>query len=55
MKIPVMIMTTEESIQIQLASLSAGAAIFIQKPFDRGTFEALFTGLVSRQQQLHVN
>ncbi len=48
MKIPVMIMTTEGSIKIQLASLSAGAAVFIQKPFERERFVAMFAGLVSK-------
>lgn len=46
MNIPVIIMTTEGSIKIQLDSLSSGAAVFIQKPFERRSFEAIFTGLV---------
>ena len=49
MKIPVMIMTTEEDIKAQLDSLSAGAAVFLKKPIERGTFEALFMGLISKK------
>lgn len=48
MAIPVMIMTTEETVRVQLNSLSAGATVFLQKPFERSTFEAMFTGLVAR-------
>lgn len=48
MKILVMIMTTDEAVKIQLDSLSAGAAVFLQKPFKRETFETMFMGLVDK-------
>lgn len=47
MKIPVIIMTSEETVKIQMDSLAAGASVFLPKPFDRKTFEALFRPLVS--------
>ncbi|HEX8735894.1 MAG TPA: response regulator [Pyrinomonadaceae bacterium] len=47
MKIPVIIMTSEESVKIQLDSLSAGASVFLPKPFERKTFESMFKALVS--------
>lgn len=46
MKIPVIIMTSEESVKIQLDSLSAGASVFLPKPFERKTFESMFKALV---------
>lgn len=46
MKIPVIVMTAEENIKVQLDSLAAGAAVFVPKPFERQTFESMFTTLV---------
>lgn len=46
MKIPVLIMTANESLRVQLDAQTAGAALFIPKPFDRTTFERLFSMLV---------
>jgi DNA-binding response OmpR family regulator len=46
MKIPVIVMTSEESVKIQLDSLSAGASVFLPKPFERKTFESMFKALV---------
>ncbi|HEX9961526.1 MAG TPA: response regulator [Pyrinomonadaceae bacterium] len=46
MKIPVIIMTSEESFKIQMDSLSAGASVFLPKPFERKTFESMFKALV---------
>ena len=49
MKIPVLIMTSEQSVAIQSESLSAGAAIFLPKPFTRTTLRTMFRALVSRK------
>ena len=48
-KIPVLIMTGEQSAAIQSESLSAGAAIFLPKPFTRVTLRTMFRALVSRK------
>lgn len=48
-KIPVLIMTSDESAAIQTESLSAGALIFLPKPFARSTLRAMFRTLVSRK------
>lgn len=47
LKIPVLIMTAEQSAAIQSESLSAGAAIFLPKPFTRVTLRTMFRALVS--------
>lgn len=47
-KIPVLIMTGEQSAAIQAESFSAGAAIFLPKPFTRATLQRMFRSLVSR-------
>jgi DNA-binding response OmpR family regulator len=49
MKIPVLIMTSEQSAAIHSESLSAGAAIFMPKPFTRVTLRTMFRALVSRK------
>jgi DNA-binding response OmpR family regulator len=49
MKIPVLIMTSEPSVAIQAESLSAGAAIFLPKPFTRVTLRTMFRALISRK------
>jgi CheY-like chemotaxis protein len=49
MKIPVLIMTGEQSAAIQAESLSAGASIFLPKPFTRVTLRLMFRALVSRK------
>lgn len=46
-KIPVLIMTGEQSVAIQSESFSAGAAIFLPKPFTRVTLRTMFRALVS--------
>jgi chemosensory pili system protein ChpA (sensor histidine kinase/response regulator) len=46
MRIPVMMMTSDDSIKIQLDSHAAGAKLFIPKPFERATFEIMFSSLV---------
>ncbi|MGC2234760.1 MAG: response regulator [Pyrinomonadaceae bacterium] len=48
MRIPVIIMTSEETVKIQLDSLSAGASVFLPKPFDRKTFESMFMSVISK-------
>jgi DNA-binding response OmpR family regulator len=45
--IPVLIMTSEQSIAMQSESLSAGAAIFLPKPFTRVTLQRMFRALLS--------
>ena len=47
-RIPIMAMTGEDSIKVQLDSHSAGAALFIPKPFERSTFETMFLMLVDK-------
>jgi DNA-binding response OmpR family regulator len=48
-RIPVLIMTSEESTEIHSESLSAGAAIFMPKPFTRVTLRTMFRALISRK------
>jgi DNA-binding response OmpR family regulator len=48
-RIPVLIMTSEQNAAIQFESLSAGAAIFLPKPFTRVTLRMMFRALVSRK------
>jgi DNA-binding response OmpR family regulator len=50
MKIPVLIMTSEQSATIQSESLSAGATIFMPKPFTRVTLRTMFRALISRKR-----
>ena len=45
-KIPVLIMTGEQSAAIQIESFSAGAVIFLPKPFTRVTLRTMFRALV---------
>ncbi|MDX6612123.1 MAG: hypothetical protein QOD75_1309 [Blastocatellia bacterium] len=47
-KIPVLVMTGEQSAAIQTESLAAGAVIFLPKPFTRVTLRTMFRALVSR-------
>lgn len=47
MRIPVLIMTGEHSTTIQAESRSAGAAIFMPKPFTRVTLRTMFRALIS--------
>jgi CheY-like chemotaxis protein len=47
-KIPVLIMTSEQSTAIQAESFSAGAAIFLPKPFTRVALKGMFRTLVSK-------
>lgn len=49
MKIPVMVMTANESLRVQLDAQSSGASIFIPKPFERKSFETLFSILVGKK------
>ena len=49
MKIPVMIMTAKESVRVQMDAQNAGASLFIPKPFERATFETLFSVLVGQK------
>jgi DNA-binding response OmpR family regulator len=48
MRIPVLMMTGEQSAAIQSESFSAGAAIFMPKPFTCATLRTMFRTLVSR-------
>jgi DNA-binding response OmpR family regulator len=47
-KIPVLIMTSEQSIAVHSDSIAAGAAIFMPKPFTRVTLQRMFRAMVSR-------
>lgn len=49
MRIPVLIMTSEQSSNIQSESISAGAKIFLPKPFTRVTLRKMFHMLISRE------
>jgi CheY-like chemotaxis protein len=49
-RIPVLIMTGEESMALQAESFSAGAAIFLPKPFTRAALRRMFRTLVSKKQ-----
>lgn len=48
MRIPVIIMTANESVRIQMDSLNAGAVIFVPKPFERSTMETMLRLLTNR-------
>ena len=48
-RIPVLIMTGEQSAGIQSESFSAGATIFMPKPFTRVTLRTMFRALVSKK------
>jgi DNA-binding response OmpR family regulator len=48
MRIPVLMMTSDQSAATQAESLSAGAAIFMPKPFTRLTLRTMFHALISR-------
>lgn len=45
--IPVMIMTSEQSVKVQLESFAAGAIVFLPKPFTRNVVEKMFKMLVA--------
>lgn len=47
MKIPVMIMTANKDLKIQSDSFSAGAVMFIPKPFNRARLQMMFRMLVN--------
>jgi DNA-binding response OmpR family regulator len=49
MGIPVLIMTSEQSASVQSESFSAGATIFMPKPFTRVTLQTMFRTLISRK------
>lgn len=46
-KIPVMIMTGEQSVAVHTESFYAGAAVFLPKPFTRLTMQGMFRALVA--------
>jgi DNA-binding response OmpR family regulator len=48
-RIPVLIMTSEQSTAILADSFSAGATIFMPKPFTRVTLQRMFRALISRK------
>lgn len=48
-KIPVLIMTSEQSAKLQCDTLAAGAVIFMPKPFTRVTLRTMFRVLVSQR------
>jgi two-component system NtrC family sensor kinase len=48
MKIPVLIMSSEQSTAIHSESLSAGAAIFLPKPFTRSTLRTMFRAITAK-------
>lgn len=47
--IPVMIVTSEQSVKVQLDSFSHGASIFIPKPFTRSSLKAMFEMMVQNR------
>jgi CheY-like chemotaxis protein len=47
MKIPVLIMTAEQNPAVQSESFSAGAAMFIAKPFQRAVLRSMFRELIT--------
>jgi CheY-like chemotaxis protein len=47
MKIPVLIMTSEQGAAMQSESIAAGASIFLPKPFTRVTLRTMFRALIS--------
>lgn len=47
MKIPVLIMSAEQSLAVRNDSFSAGAAMFLPKPFQRATLRSMFRTLVT--------
>jgi DNA-binding response OmpR family regulator len=49
MRIPVLIMTSEQNAAIQSESFSAGATIFMPKPFTRATLRTMFRALVLKK------
>lgn len=49
--IPVMIVTSEQSVQVQLDSFAGGASIFIPKPFTRQSLKAMFEMMVQNRHQ----
>lgn len=49
--IPVMIMTSEQSVKVQLDSFSGGASVFLPKPFTRTVLKAMFEMLVQIKRQ----
>lgn len=51
MRIPVMVMTADESVRVQLDTHEAGAALFLPKPFERAMFEKMFALLVTQKNQ----
>jgi CheY-like chemotaxis protein len=48
-RIPVLIMTGEQTATLQSESLAAGATIFLPKPFTRAALQGMFRALVSRK------
>jgi DNA-binding response OmpR family regulator len=51
MRIPVLIMTGGPSVAIQSESFSAGATIFMPKPFTRATLRMMFRALILKKAQ----
>ena len=49
MKIPVLVVTSDESLKVQSESLSAGARLFLPKPFTRVTMKTMFRALTAKQ------
>jgi CheY-like chemotaxis protein len=49
-RIPVLIMTGEQGMTLQAESFSAGAAVFLPKPFTRAALRRMFRTLVSKKQ-----
>lgn len=49
-RIPVLIMTGEQNMALQAESFSAGAAIFLPKPFTRAALQRMFRTLVSKKE-----
>lgn len=48
MRIPVIMMTANESVRIQLDSMTSGAVIFVPKPFDRSVMETMLKVLTNK-------
>lgn len=48
MRIPVIMMTANESVRIQMDSMNSGAVIFVPKPFDRKVMETMLKVLTNK-------
>lgn len=49
--IPVMMMTADESVRVQVASFAGGASVFLPKPFTRAAVQTMFEMLIQTRRQ----